>query len=151
MRLVSRLREVLCNPAMDRSLRLRVGRLITTIDPMNEEACRDAMRAFSEIGEVSASLRVYDRIYELLDEEMGMEPSAETQALVVAIKSGELGQAPAPAPARPVAAPKPQIITPRTGPPRIAIMPFADLGPTPTPTYFCEGIRDDTVAQLVRL
>lgn len=143
--LVQAATEVLNDPATDKALRLRLCRVIASIDPLNEEACREAMQMLAEMDEIGAALKFYARLYDALDHELGMEPSAATQDLAVRIKTGGFD---APRPAVAAAAPLP---VPRKGVPRVAILPFHALGPEPPPAYFAEGILEDTVAQLVRL
>ena len=47
------------------------------------------MKTASESGNLTEALRLYATLYELMDQELGMEPSAPTQDLVVRIKQGE--------------------------------------------------------------
>lgn len=68
----------------------RVAEAIINLDPTHEEACRYLMQARAAEGDVSGSLRVYKALWDLLDEEYGMEPSAKTQQLVAEIKQGSI-------------------------------------------------------------
>lgn len=61
--------------------------VLMNIDPTNEDACRTLMRVRAERGEVSAALKIYNALWEHLADEYDMEPSAETQALAVELKS----------------------------------------------------------------
>ena len=61
---------------------------IINLDPTHEEACRRLMRNHAGAGGVGQALRVYKALWDLLDEEYGMEPSAATQQLVAEIKMG---------------------------------------------------------------
>lgn len=68
----------------------RLAEAIINLDPTHEEACRYLMQARAAEGDVSGSLRVYKALWDLLDEEYGMEPSAKTQQLVAEIKQGNI-------------------------------------------------------------
>lgn len=61
---------------------------IINLDPTHEDACRRLMRAHASAGRTAQALRVYKTLWDLLDEEYGMEPSPATQQLVAEIKMG---------------------------------------------------------------
>jgi tetratricopeptide (TPR) repeat protein len=61
---------------------------ILNLDPTHEDACRRLMRARATIGRTADALRAYKALWDLLDEDYGMEPSAATQKLVAEIKMG---------------------------------------------------------------
>ena len=48
------------------------------------------MQARAEEGDVSGALRAYKALWDMLDEEYDMEPSAHTQELVAKIKTGDV-------------------------------------------------------------
>src|SRR4029450_1573965 len=60
-----------------------------SLDPLREEAHRQAMRSLAAMGKRSSALRQYDMARRLLIEELGVSPEAETDALRDAIKRGE--------------------------------------------------------------
>lgn len=62
---------------------------IINLDPTHEDACRRLMRAHAAAGRTTHALRVYKSLWDLLDEDYGMEPSAATQKLVAEIKMGD--------------------------------------------------------------
>jgi DNA-binding SARP family transcriptional activator len=61
---------------------------IINLDPTHEDACRRLMRAHAVAGRTAQALRVYKTLWDLLDEDYGMEPSAATQQLIAEIKMG---------------------------------------------------------------
>ena len=61
---------------------------IINLDPTHEEACRRLMHASATAGRTAQALRAYKALWDLLDEDYGMEPSAATQELVAKIKMG---------------------------------------------------------------
>ncbi len=65
-----------------------IAEAILNLDPTHEEACRRLMRARATIGRTAQALRAYKALWDLLDEDYGMEPSAATQKLVAEIKMG---------------------------------------------------------------
>jgi DNA-binding SARP family transcriptional activator len=66
----------------------RVARALLNLDPTNEAACQKLMRAFVDLGNVAGALTAYKQLWDCLDEEHDIEPSAATQQIVVAIKTG---------------------------------------------------------------
>ena len=127
------------------------------IDPMHEAACRTAMLLAAEDGETGSALRSYAALYDVLGTEVDMEPSAETQNLVVRIKRGEI--APVRAAEIPVSATvaptrraiKGRALLAPNDAPVVAIVPFRSIGPSPPPDYFVEGMVEDIVSLLAAL
>jgi DNA-binding SARP family transcriptional activator len=65
-------------------------------DALDEAACRALIQAYKANGEQAAALRVYEELREALVEELGANPSAETQALFMTLLRGQaLGAGPA--------------------------------------------------------
>ena len=64
-----------------------VASALLNLDPTHEAACRRLMHAYAEAGDVAGALRVYKNLWDLLDAEYDVEPSPETQALIVEIKT----------------------------------------------------------------
>lgn len=56
------------------------------LEPQDEEATRALMRLEIAAGNKAAALDHYRRLWEVLDEEFDVEPSAETQSLAVSLK-----------------------------------------------------------------
>lgn len=74
--------------------RLTMARARMRLDPTNEDVCRRFMALSLEAGDTGGALSAYQRLWDVLDEEFGMEPSATTQALAVRIKLDEDGAQP---------------------------------------------------------
>ena len=64
------------------------AKAIINLDPTHEDACRRLMRTHASAGRTAQALRVYKTLWDLLDEEYGMEPSPATQQLIAEIKMG---------------------------------------------------------------
>lgn len=88
-RLLRALEAGLKNDALDRVRRREIADAIVSLDPTHEEACRHAMQSRAEEGDLGGALRIYRTLWDILDEEYGMEPSAKTLQLIAEIKNGE--------------------------------------------------------------
>jgi predicted ATPase/DNA-binding SARP family transcriptional activator/NTP pyrophosphatase (non-canonical NTP hydrolase) len=60
------------------------------LDPLEEGAHRALMRLYARSGRQSAALRQYDACQQVLREELGVSPSAETRDLYEAIRGGRM-------------------------------------------------------------
>ncbi len=69
---------------------LRHARRLLELDPYAETAHRQLMRLLARSGQRSEALVQYDACRQLLADELGVEPAAETQALAEQIRAGEL-------------------------------------------------------------
>jgi DNA-binding SARP family transcriptional activator len=81
---------------------------LLNLDPTHEIACRHLIRARAARGDIGGALKIYKSLWDLLEVDYDIEPSEETQALVVGIKQmpslSEQPQAPTIAPTLPGAA-----------------------------------------------
>ncbi|NRF70312.1 AAA family ATPase [Aquincola sp. S2] len=57
-------------------------------DPLQEQRHRDAMRLLAACGQREAALAQYTRCRSLLQQELGLQPMAETEALLAALRGG---------------------------------------------------------------
>ena len=64
---------------------VRDAEAVTALEPFRETAYRLLMRAHAGAGNVAESLRVYERCRGTIAEELGVAPSAETEALYLEI------------------------------------------------------------------
>jgi DNA-binding SARP family transcriptional activator len=137
--LINRLEAALAAAETD-TKRLALAEALTRADPTHEGACRAAMQAHLARGDTIQAMRVYERLWKVLDEELDVEPSEKTQALYVAIKQGQ-AQAPAPPPMG-----EPELLAP------IAIV----VEPTPPSDfpeayrYIAETFRQEMIGALAR-
>lgn len=86
--LIGRL-EAAIAAATDEVSKLSLAEALTRADPTHEGACRAAMQAHLAMGDTAQAMRVYERLWRVLEEELDVEPSERTQALYVAIKQGQ--------------------------------------------------------------
>src|SRR5262245_29761586 len=89
-RLLRGLEIGLASDATEPRERKLLAEAVINLDPTHEEACRALMQARAEEGDVPGALRAYKLLWDLLDEEYGMEPSTRTQQLVAEIKQGNI-------------------------------------------------------------
>jgi DNA-binding SARP family transcriptional activator len=66
---------------------LTVAQLWVESDPLSEAAHATAMRLYARLGRYADALRQYDRLAQLLDQELKIEPLPETRALAAALRS----------------------------------------------------------------
>jgi len=60
---------------------LAYGRRVLAVDPLREEAHRELMSVYDELGQPAQAVRQYELCREILLDELGILPKAETQAL----------------------------------------------------------------------
>ncbi len=65
-------------------------RRLLALEAWREEAHRGLMRLLAESGQRAAALAQYETCRRILEEELGIPPDAETQALAEAIRSGKI-------------------------------------------------------------
>jgi len=87
--LIQRLEAQLAEGSHRPDVTKRLARALFQIDPTHEIACQKLMKAYIDLGSSGSALGVYKQLWEHLEEEYDIEPSAATQELAVAIKSGE--------------------------------------------------------------
>lgn len=134
---------------------------LLNLDPTHEGACRRLMLASASEGDIAGALRRYNALWDLLGNEYDVEPSEETQRLVVAIKSGEIPaaryEAPAFRPPQPQPGPDLQLRAPTVAANerterrlRIMIGPFDATGVDTPQRYLVSGFRHQLISSLVR-
>lgn len=88
-RFIRNLETKLGNPAQTQRQVKRIAQALLQMDPTHEAACRHLMRICADTGDIAGALSAYKQLWDLLEQDYDMEPSAATQELVAAIKSGE--------------------------------------------------------------
>jgi DNA-binding SARP family transcriptional activator/tetratricopeptide (TPR) repeat protein len=89
-RLLRALEHALTGATADLAVQGKIAQAILNLDPTHEEAVRGLMRARAMMGDTAGALRVYKALWDLLDDDYGMDPAEATQKLVADIKSGLL-------------------------------------------------------------
>ncbi len=90
--LLKALEKILRDVDLGTGLRDRAATAILAIDPTHEEAHRHQIAMLATVGNTAASLRRYNELWKLLDEEFDVEPARATQELVAAIKLGTFSE-----------------------------------------------------------
>ena len=127
-------------------LRNKAARHAHQLDNYNEDAARALMTCHALSGEVPAAIKVYDDLFQRLEEELDIQPSITTQDLAVAIKTESLQAASPPErhPQKPAAPARPAAIG------AIAVLPFESLGRIEDPALVSLGLLDDITCTLAR-
>ncbi len=119
-----------------------------TMDPACEQAHRALMELHARAGRRSDALRQYQTCVEALDRELGVAPSAETEATHERIRRAEPpATSTAAAPAAEMPAEEPAVAEPE--PPSVAVLPFDNLSGDDD-RYFADGITEDVITALSR-
>jgi DNA-binding SARP family transcriptional activator len=145
-RLIRALETGMRRDDLDRPTRSRLAEATINLDPTHEEACRLLMQWRAEAGDIGGALKLYKQLWDLLDDEYGMEPSAPTQQLVADVKSGAFEPAAVPIAANLSAAP-----AVRSGSKLVLSVGVVDVrGLAADKPHLIEGFRQHLIACLVR-
>ncbi|MCA9873859.1 MAG: hypothetical protein KC441_09395 [Anaerolineales bacterium] len=79
----------ICLEQKDHQAGIEYAQQLLAIDPWREEAHQQLMQLYALAGQRSAALRQYEICREVLAEELGIEPSPQTKALMQQIRDGE--------------------------------------------------------------
>lgn len=122
-------------------------------DPLQEHVHRRLMRAYQRQNRHDAALKQFERLRDLLSEQLGVQPEAPTLELVREIRRARSGsrqgnsdsetqpRVPASTPGGPLDVP---------GRPSIAVLPFRTLSKDAEAGFFGEGIAEDIIVELAR-
>lgn len=122
----------------DHEAELEWARRAVALDPDDETAARVLVTLLDEQGDRAAALQAYEALARRLREELGLEPSPESQALAARVRSRRDVRAPA------ITIPSEQ---PEPSPNVIAVFPFAVRGPEEL-TYLGDGLVDLLITKL---
>ncbi|MGX9356896.1 BTAD domain-containing putative transcriptional regulator [Roseobacteraceae bacterium S113] len=128
-------------PDQTPSRKIKLSQTALELDEFNEDFARTLMQLHVDAGQNSAALGVYDRLYKVLEDELDVEPSAETQKLAIQIKMLD-------GPAQSDVAPLVAAQVDKTSREGIAVLPFETLGPDPIPDYVALGLLDEVTCLL---
>lgn len=164
-RLMRNLDEGLTSVNVPADSKKKIAAAIVNLDPTHEYACRYLMRAHAEEGDTAGALRIYKSLWDLLDRDYAMEPSAATEELVANIKLGILERAPADRGAsaandefairmvRGIGLQPVVPLAPASNPPaktRLVLRPFAMHGVDEDHSHLVQGFSQHLAACLVR-
>jgi DNA-binding SARP family transcriptional activator/TolB-like protein len=119
---------------------------LLNLDPTHEVACRHLIRVRAQRGDIGGALKIYKSLWDLLEADYDVEPSKETQALIVEIKQmpglGEQPQAPTLAPTLPDTSTPKRLY--------ISVCTFEASGVPQDMRHLVDGFRHEFVACLAR-
>jgi DNA-binding SARP family transcriptional activator/TolB-like protein len=123
---------------------------LLNLDPTHEVACRHLIRTRALRGDIGGALKIYKSLWDLLEADYDVEPSNETQALIVEIKQtpglGEQPRAPTLVPTLPDMAG--EVSTPKRL--YISVCTFEASGVPQDMRHLVDGFRHEFVACLAR-
>ena len=138
-----RLRKTACDAATRlASTMIEDGRLqeavsvlddLIAVDPADENAHRELMKAYAAMGNRAKALRQYQRCLEALEKELGVTPDVETRALCRELQDGKDGAA------------EDALSDPKV--PTVALLPFENRSGRED-DYFADGITEDLITAL---
>ena len=156
-RILRALETGLKNAVLDPASRRGLADAIISLDPTHEEACRHSMQSRAEEGDLAGALRIYKTLWDILDDEYGMEPSVKTQQLIADIKNGEFETAIIPAavtgqatPGAPVLQTQPQTFSRTAAKIAILVEPFSLNGVSADRAHLVHGFRHHLIACLAK-
>jgi TolB-like protein/Flp pilus assembly protein TadD len=131
---------------------------LEALDPYAETSHRQLMRLYVAAGNRGDAIRQYESCRQMLAKEFGIEPSAETTALLEVIRSGnefatdrqiKAGKVVANSQAlRKAAVSETSAPLPLPNKPSIAVLPFENLSSDTEQDYLADGIADDVITGL---
>lgn len=104
------------------------------LEPRRESLCAQLMGLYRQTTQTMEALTVYETHREVLKTDLGIEPSAEIDALRARILDERSARADDP-----------------HREPALAVLPFADLNATDAHAYFADGLTEDVIARLGKL
>ncbi|MCU9838687.1 hypothetical protein OEZ49_12985 [Ruegeria sp. WL0004] len=125
--------------------RLAAANMLLALEPFRERAHRAVMTALVQTGARDQALRQYEACRVMLENELGTEPAAETEALRAAILAGAVSTPASGRVGNGDDAPGVRVL------PSIAVLPFANISGDPTDAIFADGIAEDIITALSKL
>lgn len=130
---------------------IEIAHRLLALDQLREASHRRLMTAYAGQGEIALALQQFDICKNLLEHELGVQPSHETQELKRHIKEGGHRQnsiitSPAD-PTQSIQVVKGHSTNVR---PSLAVLPFQNIGDDPEQDYFADGVVEDIITALSR-
>lgn len=143
--------EIYDAPNGEEAKKLRAAQVAFQLDNFDESAARAIIRSNAAMNKISTAIRFYDELYERFETELDTSPSLATQDLAAQVKMtlNSINQAPVAEPEASIVAAVPAI--PSADDLSIAVVPFEELGPVPTPGYVTLGLLDEITCALAGL
>lgn len=121
-----------------------LGERLIAMDVLREQSHRLLMRIYDTAGERPKAMAQFQRLKELLQNELGTAPSAQTASLAASIlRNAQTDQS------TPTFQIEPSAVVP--GPVSIAVLPFASLAEGTDDHLIARGFSEDLITELSRL
>jgi TolB-like protein/Tfp pilus assembly protein PilF len=130
---------------------LTVAQRLVTLAPLQEDGHRILMRLYADAGDVGGALQRYEICRSMLKRELGVGPSAETEALHRRLRESSNANEAARAPVKP--SPDNGNLIAADGEVSklsVAVLPFRNLGDDAAQRYFSDGITEEIIVELSR-
>lgn len=118
----------------------RWARRALAIDAYDERAAQDLVRLLAAAGDRAGAIQAYESFAGLFREDLELEVSAETAALIERIRDGDGGVMAAPA----TGATDRRVES-------LAVLPLENLSADPEQEYFVAGMQDALIGELARI
>jgi len=142
----------------------QIAQQLLSLDPLDENIHRMLMRFYLAKERRSAAIAQYRRCRQILQNELGVEPGAETEALYAEIlaERGESHRGPAAlhiaelaeSSTRPPQGASVTSVSPlglkMFGKPSLAVLPFENQNDDPAEQYLSDGITEDIITEITR-
>jgi TolB-like protein/Tfp pilus assembly protein PilF len=128
---------------------IATARRLLALDPLQEPVHRALMRLYAGKGDRALAIRQYQACGDVLKEELGLDPDAETEQLAADIRSGAVAAGEADEPAT-AGEPSTVEALPLPDRPSVAVLPFVNMSGDSEQAYFAEGITENIITGLTR-
>ena len=123
-------------------------------DPLQEHVHRRLIRAYFDQRHYDAALKQFDRLKDLLQEELGVLPESPTLELIRDVRRARSSRTQISPVPRPLTSAQSEITVQEAhtapGRPSLAVLPFRSLSQDTDAGYFAEGIAEDVIVELAR-
>jgi len=133
-----------CRGAIERT------RWMAELLPYDEQVARRLIRLLARTGERAEAVRAYEVLASHLDRDLGLEPEADTKAVIEAVRAGGLDGVRAGGTIAPASAERPVDDTHRSDGQSVAVLPFAGLSGATSEMVLAEGLTEMLITELAR-
>lgn len=133
-----------------------LARRLVAVDPLREQSHRLLMELLLSAGERTDAMAQFRRCRQLLKDDLGVEPSAETRAVAARIARADAAEVLMETPPEPWFGPEPSAasVSEQAARPSerffVAVLPFVDKSGTSEPSFIAEGFSEDLITEMSR-
>ena len=126
------------------------SRWLAGLLPYDEQVARRLMRLLARTGERAEAVRAYDVLAASLGRDLGLEPEADTRALLEAVRAGSLDQVVPVEATAPTGDGRSLDRAERRAGPSVAVLPFAGLSGVASERVLADGLTEMLITELAR-